>query len=269
MPLRAELGAAANGTPTGATTPSQSNALKIRLGDESKATVEANSFVKGYAITVTDAGGSPVADAAVAIRLPEDGATGYFVNGEHSAVAYTDSSGVARFPQVNWGATAGVVSIRVTAVKGELHAGVLIEQTVVTQPATTPVPNAAVKAIPNPQPGLPLPDSAAAAPTAPGAAARKQPGTPTSIAAVHSGATPELGATETTASAEPNVSVVNTASSGANSHGSNKKWIILAALAAGAGAGIAIALGSHGGAAAATTASPTTSIGTPTVSVGH
>jgi hypothetical protein len=273
MPLRAELAAtivvstaAASATILAETTPGQTNVLKIRLADDSKATVEANSIVKGYAILVTDSSGSPVADAAVAIRLPDEGPTGFFINGEHSAVAYTDASGVARFPQVNWGSATGGLSIRVTAVKGELHAGALIEQTVIAAgktPASAPV--------------SPFPSSHAPATTAPAdpspvpapVAKTKTPGVPASVAAIHSGAAPDQQPAADSSASNDTVSVVNTSGS-KGGNGSNKKWFVLAAVLASAGVGAALALAGKSG-ATGTGPGPSTSttIGTPTVSIGH
>jgi hypothetical protein len=272
MPLRAEVAAtivvstaAAPATILAETTPGQTNLLKIRLADDSKATVEANSIVKGYAILVTDGSGAPVADAAVAIRLPDEGATGFFVNGEHSAVAYTDASGVARFPQINWGSTTGGLSIRVTAVKGEMHAGALIEQTVT---AAGPTPASAPVA---PFPSVPAPASAPVDQTAAPApvAKTKTPGVPTSVAAIHSGVAPDQPPTADSSAANDTVSVVNTSGSKGGT-GSNKKWFILAAVLASAGVGAALALAGKSG-AGATGPGPTTSttIGSPTVSIGH
>jgi hypothetical protein len=223
---------------------------------------------------VTDASGLPVADVAVAIRLPEDGATGFFAEGIRSAVAYTDASGIAKFGQLNWGSIPGTVAIRVTAAKGELHAGALIEQTIVAQSASgSQAQSPAARISPFPSD---TGDSNAATPaTASSAAAAHTdtsspaPGTPTSVASVHSGAggdtTPHT--TETATSTEPTVSIVNTAGSKGGS-GSNKKWIILAAVAVAAGVGAAVAIAGKGG-AASPPASPGLSIGTPSISVGH
>lgn len=235
----------------GSTTPVQTNTLQIRLADPGKAMVEASTSVKGFAILVTDTAGSPVADVAVAIRLPDEGATGFFMDGAHSAVAYTDASGVAKFSQVNWGPTLGAVEVRVTAAKGELHAGALIEQTIVARTASSPQ-------IQSPTLKVTAPNTTV-------------PGTPISVASVHSGATPPqapVSTTETAASAEPAVSIVNTAGSKGGSH-SNKKWILLAAVAVGAGLGAALALSGKGAAAAAGGSSSGVTIGNPTISVGH
>ena len=254
LPVQAEMGASVpSTTPAG-----QPAALQIRLADAGKAVVAANTFIQGYSILVTDSAGLPVAGAAVAIRLPEDGATGFFTDGAKSAVAYTDASGIAKFDQVNWGPTPGTVSIRVTAVKGETHAGALLEQTIVAKlPATSTAPAEAAKIVSWDKE------------TANTAERRPKPGTPVSVQSVSSGASPEkapLPTSETAASAPPTVSIVNTA--GAKGAHSSKKWLILAAVAAGAGAGIAVAMAGKGG-AAAVAATPTISIGTPTLSVGH
>jgi hypothetical protein len=260
LPLQAEMTVPV----PGGTTPSvQAGSLQIRLADAGKAVVEANTSVKGYAILVTDSGGLPVSEAAVSIRLPEDAATGFFADGEHSAVSYTNAAGVATFAQVNWGPAVGIVSIRVTAVKGELHAGAIIEQTIVAKAVATG------KAVARETKMTPLPSGPSAAAT-PAAGAGPQPGTPASVASFHSGAAsgPKPAATTTTgASAEPAVSIVNTGGN-KGSH-SNKKWVVLGALAAAAGIGAALALSGKGAASVAAPSSPALSIGTPTISVGH
>ncbi len=279
LPLRAELnGAPANST-AGPTTPAQSNQLRVRLADLGKSTVEANSIMTGYAVQVTDSSGLPVSDAAVAIRFPDEGPTGYFVNGEHSGVAYTDVSGVAKFPQVNWGATPGTVAIRVTAVKGDLRAGALIEQVITEKrQASAPTKSAATTPITASAPTANVPTSVPAPvvpnPAAPAAAAAntaKTPGVPTSITSVHSGATPEEVAKDETPATpvEPSVSVVNTAGNKGKTKSNTTKWLILAAVIAGAGVGAALAMAGKGGSSTTTTAPATTTIGTPTISLGH
>lgn len=271
MPLQAEMtsvsGAiapAAEGSIPGGTTPSAQPTLQIRLADSGQVTVQASSSLKGYSIVVTDSAGLPVSEVAVAIRLPDEGATGFFTDGAHSAVAYTDVTGIARFAQVNWGATPGIVAIRVTAAKGDLHAGVLIEQTILPPTSPTPIVQVSKAALTSP---APPPVSVSVMNTK----VNPAPGTPASVDSVHSGASaeqPAIRTTETAASAEPVVSIVNTAGNKGGSHGSNKKWILLAVVAVGAGVGAAMAMSGKGGASAAT-ASTGVSIGTPTISVGH
>jgi len=258
MPIQAEQTQAVPGQPS---------LLKIRLDDGSKTSVEANSVSSGYSVQITDAAGKPVSDAAVAIHLPEEGASGVFANGEHAVVIYTDSSGVAKFPQVNWGSTTGSLSFRVTAVKGEMHAGTLIEQTVLAPSAKTPS-SAPVAAFPSAEPAAKLVTPAA-------------PGVPVSVAAV----TPQAMPSESTPQASPptpptpqtapaakpanpdSVSVVNTSGSKAGG-GISKKWVIIGVALAAVGLGAALALA--GGKSNSSTASTTgTTIGSPTVNVGH
>lgn len=266
-PAAAAVRMLAEASVPGASSPNgQATALQIRLADAASAVVEANSSQTTYSILVTDSSGLPVSGAAVAMRLPEEGATGFFLNGIHSAVAYTDPTGIAKFTQVHWSSTLGVANVMVTAVKGDLHAGALIEQTIVQHVAAAPIaaaPAAKIVAT-NAVPASPL-----SAPPAP------IPGTLTSVAAVHTalaGDPNPAPAGKTIASEEPVVSVVNSpgTTGGSSAHGSNKKWILLAVVAVGAGVGAALALGLSGkGAAVVAGSSSGVSIGTPSVSVGH
>lgn len=259
MPIQAELYPQA--------IPGQPSLLKIRLDDGSKTTVEANSVSSGYSVLVTDGAGKPVSDAAVAIHLPEEGASGVFANGEHAVVIYTDAAGVAKFPQVNWGPATGSLSFRVTAVKGELHAGTLIEQTVVAAGSQTPA--ARVAPFPSSQPASVKTAVPAVAP-----APVPPPGVPVSVAAVmpQAVAPQELPAPQTAPAAKPasadSVSVVNTSGSKGGG-GISKKWVILGVVLAGVGLGAALALAGGKSSSSSSTAASTTTIGSPTINVGH
>ncbi len=235
-------------------TPAESGGLQILVSESGSAAVEINSIVPGYSITVTNASGIPVAGAAVAVRLPEDAPTGYFVDGVHSAVAYTDVSGIAKFGQIHWNATKGVASVMITAVKGDLRAGTVIEQTLVAHSGAASPPVSLNTGTPA-NPGTPT-----------------KPGTATAVADIYSGASGDpspVHTAETSAAADSSVSVVNSSSATGASHG-GRKWILLALVAAGAGIGAAMALG-MAGKGAATTVAPSSglSIGSPTISVGH
>src|SRR5690242_5442756 len=85
LPLRAE-------TPVSANTPAEAvpgPALQIQLLDNSAVPVPVPPrSVGSFTIAVTDAAGSAVSDAVVAVRLPDSGATGSFADGTHAAVAY-------------------------------------------------------------------------------------------------------------------------------------------------------------------------------------
>ncbi|MBV8897951.1 MAG: hypothetical protein JO051_15670, partial [Acidobacteriaceae bacterium] len=82
---------------------------------------------QALSVEVTDAVGAPVANAAVTCRLPESGATGSFADGSHAAVAYTDAQGRAAIEAIQWGQEHGAVAIRLTATKGTVHTGILVE----------------------------------------------------------------------------------------------------------------------------------------------
>lgn len=282
MPLRAEAAAVPGvvspnpeasvpSTPI----PAESGALQIRVAEGGNSAAEVNSIVAGYSIVVTDTSGIPVSGAAVAIRLPEDAPTGYFEDGVHSAVAYTDVSGTAKFSKIHWSSKDGVVSVMITAVKGGLHAGAVIEQNLVEHLPADSQTQAELQKRADPKVAgapeqtastSPLPKQAGAA------SAPLAPGTPVSVSSIHSGATedqPVVRPTQTSASADPAVSVVNSPGATGGSHGS-KKWILLAVVAAGAGIGAAMALGMAGkGGSAAAASSSGVSIGAPSVSVGH
>ncbi len=111
--------------------------LHLRLID-SPGPVGPRSTSKGYVFQVTNASGAPVAGAAVALRLPAEGTTGLFGNGLRAWVSYTDEAGIARFPVIEWGGSAGQLEIKVTAAKGTVHTGIVVAQNI-TEPVDTVV----------------------------------------------------------------------------------------------------------------------------------
>src|SRR5690242_10950748 len=102
-------------------------ALQIQLVDSSANPAPVPSRSNGgFTVAITDPAGSPVADAVVAVRLPDSGATGSFADGTHAAVAYTDHSGRAHIDRLVWGDQTGTAAVRITATKGTAHAGMLL-----------------------------------------------------------------------------------------------------------------------------------------------
>jgi hypothetical protein len=197
-----------------------------------------------FNVEVIDAKGLPVANAAVAFRLPDSGATGTFTDGSHAAVIYSDAAGHARSPAVSWGSTPGSANLRITVVKGDLHAGLLVEGIAATPAAV--VKKDATK------------DTVSRTPSR-SVVVVKSPPTPGTLASsapkpAVSGASP---APAPPASLEPTVSIVTVPNSRPHS---NKKWLIIAIVAVGAGVGAAVALKGKG--------TPAATIGTPSVSVG-
>src|SRR3954447_9833015 len=120
---------------------SQASSLELRVVEESKI-VSPNGFVpsKRLAVLVRDENGRPVPDAAVAFRLPDTSLSGSFADGAQSAVAYTDGSGVAHVDGIRWIASSGSVPVRITATKGNSHAGLLFEEKMSAAVAPEPAP---------------------------------------------------------------------------------------------------------------------------------
>jgi hypothetical protein len=236
-----------------------SQALRLRLIEGESTQVRARSReIQEFLIEVTGSSGAAVPDAAVTFRLPDAEPTGRFADGTHAAVAYTDQTGRAKIDGIRWNAAPGTVAIRVTATKGTVHAGILIQQTLApVGMAALPDPVSQTPTSVAPPTTTPLP---LAPPIDTQLLAKAIPPGQLATAASPVDARPALQ------NPEPAVSVTS-ASPGESKHSSRTKWIILAAVAAaGAGAGVAM-MGKKSGASNPT--APGISIGPPSVSVGH
>ena len=269
-PLGAQYPAAGGSAPVTDSAAVQDLQLRVVDGDASE-TRAGTPAVKGFTVEVTDSAGAPVADAAIAARLPDSGPTGVFADGTHAAIVYSDAAGRARITGIRWGETPGLVALRVTATKGTSHAGILVEQTLTgteTHVATA-VPTSAATATPASAPPpvsvtvVPRPRAPAELP-AQGATAQLSPKALPPIAATKTIAKP-VAAQETPTTPPPAVTVTNTAP-GEAPHKSHAKWLILALVAAGAGAGVAMA--GKGKSSSPSAPAATLSIGNPTISVG-
>jgi hypothetical protein len=257
--------------------------LRVRVVDDPEPALPNSVALKGYAIQVTDSAGAPVGDVAVALRLPDEGATGHFGAGHFGTplrawVIYTDAAGIARFPVIQWEGSVGLAELRVTAAKGTVHAGLLVEEQVGSGTAASVVPPAVpvakvatvpkVALPPVPEISLETPKpSQALADTLPMPSSRTSAKLPKDIGKPV-GTDSALSAPTLAPTPEPAVSISNSGT-GAGSQGSNrKKWLVIAAIGAAAGIGGFLALSGHGGAASKTTSTGVT-IGTPTISVSH
>jgi hypothetical protein len=226
------------------------SSIQLRLLNPGDSSFRVNSVsTSGLEVAVTDGAGNPVADAAVAFRLPDSGAGGTFPDGTHSIVRYTDVNGRAEAPTVRWNGTPGPFSIRITAAKGAGHAGLLVDQNL-TQGALASAP-----ASPN-RPHIAEHAELTAVPSAADVDADEQP-------IAHSGA---ASADTPLPNAEPPSVSITSASPAGGPH-IGKKWIILAAVAAAAGVGAMMAMRAAGGSSAA--AASGLSVGSPSISVGH
>jgi hypothetical protein len=224
-------------------TPVQSE-LHIEVVDPGNGFATADSKSdRGLSARVTDADGRPVKDAAVSFHLPEDGPSGKFADGSIALVGYTNDLGEVSTTAITWNRAAGTAPIRVTAAKGTLHSGVLLEERVINAATSSAV-------------------TGAAKPVAELASPASMPHVEVTIPDLKKG----LNSSSSGADAAPSVSVTSASPGAAPSH-SKTKWIILAAVAVGAGAGLALA--SKGKASGGSAPASQISIGTPAISVGH
>jgi hypothetical protein len=244
--------------------------LHLHPSDDTVAEYAAGSiYGPGMVIQVTDQRNNPVPGAAVTFRFPETGASGSFADGSHVAVQYTDAAGHAACRNFRWNTIPGTLLVRVTATKGIVHAGILVEQKLapaeaqpVQYPAATAPSAQAVQAPAGTQ--APPPQIAAPQVTINTAAAqpvlRPQPGQP--LSAPPQALSPRLAG-------EPSIQITNGPNVHSGAHGSSKKWLWIALIGAGAGAGAVLAMGAaHGGSGSSGTGAGV-SIGTPSVSIGH
>jgi hypothetical protein len=79
-------------------------------------------------VAITDETGQPVAGAAVAFHLPQDGPSGMFVNGLRTEVSTTDSRGRAALHGLQVNRTPGKFQIRIVASKEQARAGAVSSQ---------------------------------------------------------------------------------------------------------------------------------------------
>lgn len=263
-------------TRSAALEPSAAEPLHVHLVESPDPVQLRMMSAKGYVVQVTNAAGAPVEGAAVALRLPEDGPTGRFANGLRAWVAYSDPAGIARFPVIQWGESAGAVEVRLTAAKGTLHTGLVVNQQImaeaksvmvipvpaerasVAEPKPAPPPRPQVT-VPTPDPATESPALADAVKPAPAAAMNQ---TTTGAQALHT-LKPNPPASK---DAQPSVSITNSPTGA--SRESHKKLYALLAVGAGAGLGTIFALKGHGGSGPSGSTAGL-SVGTPTVSIGH
>lgn len=224
-------------------------------------------------VAVTDEHGAPVPSATVLVHLPADGATGVFSDGSRVSILYTDLTGQASIKNIRWGATTGTAVIRVTASKGSAHAGMLLEQAIGGTAGT--ISSASRTATPSPSKtqNSTQTSQAQASQIQPGKA---QPGQPKANQIQEPVLVASTADAETVnaASEPPSVTINNnrdrqvTGASGRTSS-SKKKWLWIG-IGVAAAAGAAIAFAAKGGSSSPSTpASTATTVGSPTVSIGH
>jgi len=129
--------------------------LKIRPADGTQLQQSLNATERPtIIIVVEDSTGKPIPQAAVSFRLPEQGPTGLFTNGLRSEIAITGPDGRASLAPIRWTGAPGTVPLRVTAAKGDLRAGVILNIEL-TQNDAVPVRVAKAETAPPPVVGRP------------------------------------------------------------------------------------------------------------------
>jgi len=284
----------------------QTSALHITVISGEDAAHPAGAHVtKPITIEVTDAAGQPVEGARTSFQMPEDGPTGVSSSGLRTDLAVTDSRGRATLRGFQLNRTPGPFNVRVTVVKEQARAGIVVRQrigeesastgsadrrtqpTAVTAPAALSAPtaaNAPAATVPNvtetktnavpAKAALGNPRTAGAAtPKAIEASMQPVPASRQTITET----TPSVAASTPTrmqtiiiTQSSPKTSGGLVAASGGKSH---KKWVWLGILAAGgvagafAGSSLSAASAAHGTAIGGGLNS-SVSIGTPTITIG-
>jgi len=260
---------------TGPVVSSESNpeaVLHVRIVDDPGPSATHSTSAKGYVVQVTDTSGAPVSGAAVALSLPEEGATGRFANGLRAWVVYTDAAGIARFPVIQWGEHAGPLKLRLTAAKGASHSGLTVAQQLGLE-------NSSVSAVP--KPAIPSAPEVALETAEPGAISKPlADAIPPTVNAPAIGSpsekphtlVPNPPAAAGKDGTEPTVTISNSPTgAGGGGHESHKKLWALVAVGTGAGVATLLALRGHlgGGGGGSSASSTGVSVGAPTITVGH
>jgi hypothetical protein len=239
--------------------------LRVRVVDDPGPARPNSTSIRAYAAQVTDSLGGPVADAAVSLRLPDEGPTGHFEGGLRAWVVYTDQAGLARFPVIQWEGGVGLSELRVTAAKGSAHAGFLVEERVGTEiSSSVPPPTVSiVRVLPGAIPPTPTPSVETPQPSqALGGPLPVSESAPSLLKDTGHALTPDSAAMAPKPATLPEPAVSIT-SSGAGANASNrKKWLVIMAI--GAAAGIGVALTMKGRKSTSSASSTVVTFGTPT-----
>jgi hypothetical protein len=89
-------------------------------------------------VEVSDEMAHPVSGAAVSFQLPPEGASGTFSNGLRTDLVLTDARGRAVVHSLQLNRTGGPFRIRITAVKEQARAGMVVSQTIAENRAAIP-----------------------------------------------------------------------------------------------------------------------------------
>jgi hypothetical protein len=100
--------------------------LNIRIVDgEGQKYALGSRATRGVTVEITDDLGKPVDGVTVTFRLPDQGPSGVFTNGSKTEIATTHADGRVLVWGMQWNRTAGPFELRITAAKGDAHAGTI------------------------------------------------------------------------------------------------------------------------------------------------
>ena len=203
------------------------------------------------AVQVTDTTGQRVPEATVVVRLPEGA---LFSDSTGAATVQTDVNGIAQLRGIHWGPGG---TVRITANKGNSHAGLLIEKSAASAPEPAPVSPVPAKQDTVQQPVV-------APPAMPVEKKSPQPGV---IVRNDDSPYANVPIRADVAGAEggfiPKMSIISSGNSSSDHHLRNR-ILIGVAVAAGAGAAIFLTRNLH-----SSSSSSSVSVGPPSVSVGQ
>jgi hypothetical protein len=83
---------------------------------------------RGITIEITDETGRPLPGVSVSFQLPGEGASGEFMNGNRTEIATTQANGRATAWGMHWNKVPGTVTMRITAAKDGVRAGLVSTQ---------------------------------------------------------------------------------------------------------------------------------------------
>jgi hypothetical protein len=218
-------------------------ALHLRFLDDARSVPPNSSSVKGFAIQVTDSSGDPVSDAAVAIRLPDQGATGHFPGNLRAWVVYTDSAGVAHFPVIQWEGNVGLAELRASAAKRIAQGELVIQQQVGAEPPGS-APSPAFTRAKGMRPALSPPLNIAVETPEPGTIFAPFADVIPMAVPTSSATAPDMKP-QTSASDVTPARGNTTAGTGVGPHSRRNRWLFIAAMCASAGLGAIVALLAH------------------------
>lgn len=200
---------------------------------------------EGFTVAVRDGKKRPVAGAKVSFRLPEEGPTGRFPNGQASETALSDEAGRATVWGIQWGHTPGICTLVITARLGGVSAGTTAQVRITAVAGGSA--RASAQAV-EPPPGLSRPEEEAATVQTPEAAP----------------------APSSKAPSRPAVIISSSGEPGERFSSGRSRWVYLAlGVAAAAGAVLAWKLSTTTPAAAPVATAPRLSLGPPTITISR